>query len=503
LIFYSSFSSSSNIAGPYKVVHTGDEFPIKGDPLVPLEADFKNIKFVPVKGLPSFTGGAIGYISYDCIQHFEPKTAKSLKDPIHVPESVLMYCDSVVVFDHLHQVIKVVAHYKTNNHPESQSQGEEETDAQIEAKYAQICATIAAAVDKLNSEYTPLPEQPEVDLSFQFTSNTGQEGYENMVRNLKKHIVEGDIFQAVPSQRLARPTSLHPFNIYRRLRSLNPSPYMFYVSLQDLKLIGASPETLVKVENRIVETHPIAGTRPRGATPEDDEKLAQDLLSDEKELAEHIMLVDLGRNDVNRVCIPSSVVVDSLMHIERYSHVMHIVSRVKGELRPEKTPFDAFRSIFPAGTVSGAPKIRAIELIGEQEGEKRGVYAGAVGYFGFSGDQDTCIAIRTIVYKDGVAYLQAGAGIVYDSDPTSEYQETMNKLKSNLTAIATAEAYQAALKAREKQVAAAAMTTPSKGRGKGSSTTPASGSSAPSTTTTTTITSSEGRTSRSKRQKTN
>jgi len=496
---------------PYKVVKSGDEFDLKGDPLLPLENDFRDIKFVPVKGIPNFTGGAVGYISYDCVRHFEPKTARPLRDPVPIPESVLLYCDSLVVFDHLHQVVKVVAHYKTNNHPETLNKSEEESEEDIKAKYAQVCDKITSIIDRLNGAYTPLPEQADIDLSFEYTSNKGQQGYEEMVLNLKKHILEGDIIQAVPSQRLTRPTSLHPFNIYRRLRSLNPSPYMFFVDLKDLKLIGASPETLVKVENRMVETHPIAGTRRRGATPEDDERLAKELLADEKELAEHVMLVDLGRNDVNRVCIPDTVVVDSLMHIERYSHVMHIVSRVKGLLRPEMTPFDAFRSIFPAGTVSGAPKIRAIELISEQEGEKRGVYAGAVGYFGYSGDQDTCIAIRTIVYKDGIAYLQAGAGIVHDSDPTSEYQETVSKLRSNLTTIATAEKYYSEQQARQKQQQQQQQKTSVKKTRKSdavdnpstSSSTSSSASTASSiSANTSSSTSSESRTTRSKKLKT-
>lgn len=482
---------------PYKVTKSGDDQDIKGDPLIPLENELKGLRYVPVKGIPSFTGGAIGYVSYDCIRHFEPRTLRPMKDPLNLPESVLMYCDLLVVFDHLHQVVKVVSHYKTNDHPDSLEKEAEENAEQIQAKYSQVCERILRIVDKLNQASTPLPEQGEIDFSFEYTSNKGQEGYEEMVRNLKKHILEGDIIQAVPSQRLSRPTSLHPFNIYRRLRSVNPSPYMFYVNLAGLKLIGASPETLVKVENRVVETHPIAGTRRRGATKEDDERLEKELLADEKEQAEHIMLVDLGRNDVNRVCIPHTVVVDSLMHIERYSHVMHIVSRVKGELRPEKTPFDAFRSIFPAGTVSGAPKIRAMELISEQEGEKRGVYAGAVGYFGYSGDQDTCIAIRTIVYQDGVAYLQAGAGIVHDSDPTSEYQETVSKLNSNLTAIATAERYQADLLAR---AAATKQQTSKKSRGASTLSSPSTKNSEPASATSPIPT--EGRSTRSKKQKT-
>jgi len=427
---------------PTKVTKSGERFDIKGDPLVNLEADLKGIQYVPIKGVPSFTGGAIGYISFDCVHHFEPRTYRPLKDVLQMPESVFMYCDTIVVFDHLRHVIKVVSHYKTNTHPEvcpPNTGPKPEDEGEIASQYDKICSRLLQVVDQLNSEHIPLPFQREIIPDQEGISNKGKEGYEAMVVNLKHNIVEGDIIQAVPSQRIARPTQIHPFNLFRKLRSLNPSPYMFYLDLQDFQLVGASPETLVKVEKSMVETHPIAGTRPRGATPEEDERLAAELLADEKEIAEHVMLVDLGRNDVNRVCRPESVVVDSLMHIERYSHVMHIVSRVKGLLRPEKTPFDAFRSVFPAGTVSGAPKIRAIELIREQEGETRGVYAGSVGYFSYSGDLDTCIAIRTMVIKDGIAYLQAGGGIVHDSDPPTEFQETVNKLKSNVTAISQAE----------------------------------------------------------------
>jgi len=249
----------------------------------------------------------------------------------------------------------------------------------------------------------------------------------------------GDIIQAVPSHRLSRNIGVHPYNIYKQLHTLNPSRYMFYVDCGGFQIVGSSPELLVRVNKGILTNHPIAGTRPRGKTKEEDDKLEVDLLSDEKERAEHIMLVDLGRNDVNRVAEPITTKVDSLMHIERYSHVMHIVSQVSGSLREGCTPFDAFRSIFPAGTVSGAPKIKAMELIGKLEKERRGVYGGSVGYFSFTGDIDTCIAIRTLVVKDGVAYLQAGGGIVYDSVPYTEYIETVNKMKALEKAIDKAE----------------------------------------------------------------
>lgn len=277
-----------------------------------------------------------------------------------------MLCDTIVIFDRVRQLIKVVSHYRSDA----------KDVESIEKEYARAAGEIETTVFLLNQEHTPQVHQPPIQLGNEATSNVGKEGYMKFVSKLKHHIKEGDIFQAVPSQRLARPTSLHPFNVYRHLRSLNPSPYMFYVNLKEFTIVGASPEMLTKVQDRVVYTHPIAGTRKRGATPQEDKSLAEDLLADPKERAEHVMLVDLGRNDVNRVCEPSSVKVDKLMEIEYYSHVMHIVSNVSGTLREDKTPFDAFRAIFPAGTVSGAPKIKAVDLIRQLEKEKRGVYAG-------------------------------------------------------------------------------------------------------------------------------
>ncbi|KAL1915721.1 uncharacterized protein VTP21DRAFT_6480 [Calcarisporiella thermophila] len=416
-------------AGPYKILKTGENEEICGDPLLALEKEMSQFRFVKIPGLPSFTGGAIGYISYDCIHYFEPRTARELKDPFGIPDSMFMFCDTVIVFDRIYQVIKVVSHYR----------GEAEEPSAIESKYNKVVEEINRVIRLLESEHTPQIKQEPIILGNEAVSNIGKEGYESHVSKLKYYISEGEIFQTVPSQRLTRPTTLHPFNVYRHLRSINPSPYMFYLDLGDFVVVGASPEMLVKVEDRIVYTHPIAGTRKRGKDAQEDEELEKDLLSDPKERAEHIMLVDLGRNDVNRVCKPDSVKVDSLMHIERYSHVMHIVSNVSGELRPEKTIFDAFRSIFPAGTVSGAPKVRAMEIIGELEQEKRGIYAGSVGHFDYSGCTDTCIAIRTMLFKDGNVYLQAGGGIVADSVEHDEYEETVNKLGSNLAAIAQCE----------------------------------------------------------------
>ncbi|CAG8630086.1 12400_t:CDS:2, partial [Ambispora leptoticha] len=419
-------------AEPYKILKTGDNEEIQGDPLIALEKELESIKFVSVPGIPAFTGGAIGYIAYDCVKYFESRTARDLLDPLGLPDSVFLFCDTIVIFDHLYQILNVVSHYRSDS-----------TNPQdIEREYKKTMGKIDAVMTLLNSETTPKIPQGEIRLNQNSVSNVGKKGYEEFVTKLKHHIKKGDIIQAVPSQRLARPTTLHPFNIYRHLRTVNPSPYMFYINLNDIKIVGASPELLVKVdEDGTVTNHPIADFNIEIIRMIDDQRLAEDLLNDPKERAEHIMLVDLGRNDINRVCRPETVKVDSLMHIERYSHVMHIVSQVSGKLREGKTRFDAFRSIFPAGTVSGAPKVRAMELIAELEQEKRGIYAGAVGHFDFANSIDTCIAIRTMVFKDGVAYLQAGGGIVYDSVEEDEFQETINKLKSNITCIDKAEEY--------------------------------------------------------------
>jgi anthranilate synthase component 1 len=413
---------------PYRVLKTGPTEDYSGDPLVPLEQEMARFKAVSVPGVPAFTGGAIGYISYDAVRHFEPKVVPPAADVLGIPESLFLFCDSMVVFDHIHHTIKVVAHCRL--------------DGDIDSSYRQAAFQIDEIVERLNNPTIKLPEQ-EVSAVLRTNgraeSNVGREGYELMVERIREYVIAGDVIQTVPSQRIARRTAIHPFNIYRQLRTVNPSPYMFYLDLGEFQVVGASPELLVRVEDGQVVTHPIAGTRPRGATPEEDEQLAVELLADEKERAEHIMLVDLGRNDVGRVAKPGTVSVDQMMQIEKYSHVMHIVSHVSGELAADKTPFDAFRSVFPAGTVTGAPKVRAMEVIAELEPSRRGIYAGAVGYASFAGTLDTCIAIRTMLVKDGVAYLQAGGGIVYDSVPETEYTESMNKMRALMRAIDQAE----------------------------------------------------------------
>ena len=429
-------------AGPKKILKTGNGHGPQCDPLPALENELAKYTVASVPGVvfPSMTGGAVGYVGYDCVRYFEPKTARDMVDVLQVPESLFMFFDTIVAFDRFYGTIKIITFLHVPSNLTAKSLAEE---------YEKCGEKIHALIEVLESPDTPLPEQPPIAQNQQYTSNIGQAGYEAHVTGLKKHIMKGDIIQAVPSQRFARPTSLHPFNIYRHLRTVNPSPYLFYISCKEFQIVGASPELLVKEEAGRIITHPIAGTVKRGKTVAEDDALAAELRASLKDRAEHVMLVDLARNDINRVCDPITTRVDRLMVVEKFSHVQHLVSQVSGVLRPGQSRFDAFRSIFPAGTVSGAPKVRAMELIAEFEKEKRGVYAGAVGYFGYGsvdtegvakeGAMDTCIALRTMVVKDSVAYLQAGGGIVFDSDPYDEWMETMNKLRANMTCISSAE----------------------------------------------------------------
>ncbi|KAJ1310315.1 hypothetical protein OPQ81_007054 [Rhizoctonia solani] len=418
-------------ADPFKVIRSGPGHEVTGDPMAALQRELNAYKYVKIPEVPTFTGGAIGYVSYDCIRYFEPKTARTLADPPR---------DS-----------RVVSHVFA---PTVTSASSSEASSNLSFIYQTAVQKARRAAKVVLANYTPCVPQPIIRRGNTAVSNVGKAGYEGFVTQLKKHIVAGDIIQAVPSQRLERKTSLHPFNVYRHLRQVNPSPYMFYVDCGDLQIVGASPETLCKVENNKVYNHAIAGTVKRGKTPEEDAELGAQLLASAKDRAEHIMLVDLARNDVNRVCQPKTVKVDELMRLEKFSHVIHITSQVSGLLREGKNRFDAFRSIFPAGTVSGAPKIKAIELVSELEGERRGVYAGAVGRFDFADDaMDTCIAIRTMTFKDGVAYLQAGGGIVFDSVEEDEYVETLNKLSANMRTIDLAEEYYYNLQQRSGQLA--------------------------------------------------
>jgi anthranilate synthase component 1 len=408
---------------PSKVIITGNGK--AGDPLALIEKEFKKYAVVPVEGLPRFHGGMVGYIGYEVAGYFE-KLPSPGNDPIKLPEAVLIMADTLLIFDHLTHVIKVVAHVRL--------------DGDIEANYRRAVAKIEKLVARLKK---PVPaRQPDAKTAKKaaVTENLSQKQYMEIVERMKKYIYDGDIIQAVPSLRLARRTDASPFAIYRALRSVNPSPYMYFLHLDDFHIVGASPELLVRVEDGTVSNHPIAGTRPRNKDNEIDKALAGELKKDEKECAEHLMLVDLARNDVGRISEPGTVEVTQFMDIERYSHVMHLVSHVQGRLREGLTQFDALRACFPAGTVSGAPKIRAMQIIAGLEPDKRGPYAGAVGYFDFRGNMDTAINIRTIIVKDGVAYVQAGAGIVADSVPRKEYQECLNKAQALLTAIDKAEA---------------------------------------------------------------
>jgi len=399
---------------PYKVISTkaGDA----DDPLSLISAEMSRYNIVPIEGLPRFCGGAVGYLSYETIARFENLPSPE-KDPLSLPESLFMFADTLLVFDHITHSIKVLSYARL--------------DGDIEAAYAQAVSRIEELAARLAQ---PVPQEPQRNQAVQHitsrpVSNFTSGQFESAVNKVKNYITDGEAIQVVLSQRMAQPTGASPFAIYRALRSINPSPYMFFLDCKDFHIIGASPEILVRVEDGMVMTRPLAGTRPRGSTPAEDLALEQELRHDEKEKAEHIMLVDLGRNDIGRVSQPGSVKVSDLMQVERYSHVMHLVTHVQGKLREDLTAFDALRACFPAGTVSGAPKIRAMQIIAELEPEKRGPYAGAAGYFSFSGNMDK-----------GIAYTQAGCGIVYDSVPEREFQETLNKAQALLKAVKQAEA---------------------------------------------------------------
>lgn len=408
---------------PYAVITTDTDEDT--DPLTLIEKELSSRVLVPVPELPRFCGGAVGYLSYEVAAHFEKLPSPS-HDPLGIPQAVFMLTDTFLVFDHVTHKIKVVSHVHL--------------DGDIDDAYKKAIKRIDSLIEKLGQ---PLENGEDHDIAPAYAnqprSNFTRADFESSVRKIKEYIGAGEAIQVVLSQRLAKQTHASPFDLYRALRTVNPSPYMFFLDLKDFQIIGASPEVLVRVEDGMVMTRPLAGTRPRGGSSEEDLKLEQELKSDEKERAEHIMLVDLARNDIGRVSEPGTVEVSELMDVEKYSHVMHLVTHVQGKLRHDLTCFDALRSCFPAGTVSGAPKIRAMEIISEFEQEKRGAYAGAVGYFSASGNMDMAIAIRTMVMKRDTVYVQAGCGIVYDSIPEREYEETLNKAMALLKAIDQAE----------------------------------------------------------------
>jgi len=400
-------------------------FILKGTPLTFLRQILSQYQLVPHKDLPRFCGGMVGYISYDVVRFFERLPHKT-KDDLKLPDIILLLSKDLIIFDHISHKIKVVscAFVKPKSNKKEKLKAYERSIQKIERLTAELNKPLAKVKPKLLKPH-PL----------NITSNLSESQFEKNVSTAKKYIKEGDIIQVVLSQRLETKINTEPFNIYRALRSLNPSPYMYYLDLSGIHIVGSSPELLIRCEDGVVETRPIAGTRPRGKTEEEDKKLMSDLLNDPKERAEHIMLVDLGRNDLGRVCQEGSVKLSEFMSIEKYSHVMHIVSNVCGRLRSDKDDLDVLQAAFPAGTVSGAPKIRAMEIIEELENVSRGPYAGCIGYFSFSGNLDTCITIRTIVVKNKTAYIQAGAGIVADSVPQNEFHETINKAKAQIKAI--------------------------------------------------------------------
>jgi anthranilate synthase component I len=402
------------------------------DPLHVLKQTMAQYRFVPLPGWQRFCGGAVGYIGYDMVRFFEDLPDHNPND-LRLPDCDMMFAHTIIIFDHLLHRVRVLSNsYVTDSPDEAYERAVRRIESVIRAleEPAPAVRSFAHTPDELTRRDPA-----------SYPSTMTREQHREAVLRAKEYIAAGDIIQAVLSHRMAIEVQADPLDVYRALRAINPSPYMFYLSFGDLKLIGASPEILVTEDRGDVVTRPIAGTRRRGATDEEDERLADELLADEKERAEHIMLVDLHRNDIGRVCEPGSVHVapDELMTIERYSHVMHIVTTVRGKLRPDKDQFDLLRATFPAGTLSGAPKIRAMEIIDALEPLRRGPYGGAIGYFGFGGAMDTCITLRTIVMHGKMAYIQAGGGIVADSQPEAEYQETLAKAGALLDAIQLAE----------------------------------------------------------------
>jgi anthranilate synthase component 1 len=398
------------------------------DPLKLLQETIDQYRAIHMPGLPRFCGGAVGYAGYDVIRYSE-RLPNAPPDDRQVPDLAFAFHDQMVIFDHIRKTIMVVAHVRTDV-------------KDLRAEYDRACRSIDELCQKLEHADSGL-EMLDIDLTRDpvtaYRSNFEQPEFEAGVEKCKEYIRAGDIFQVVISQRLEVETSATPLDVYRALRVVNPSPFMFLLKTPACTLVGSSPEIMVRVEDGIVTIRPLAGTRKRGANEEEDKALADDLLADPKERAEHVMLVDLARNDVGRVAEYGSVEISDVMQVERYSHVMHITSNVHGRLRPAMTAMDALRAGLPAGTVSGAPKVRAMEIIDEIERHRRGPYAGAVGYIDFTGAMDTCIALRTLVMMNGKAYVQAGAGIVADSVPASEYQETLNKARGILKAIDVAE----------------------------------------------------------------
>jgi anthranilate synthase component 1 len=393
-----------------------------GDPYALAADEVARFSQAPVPDAPPFTGGAVGFFGYDLVRTVEPLQAPN-PDPLGLPDMALMQTDLLVVFDHLKHTVTILANADLDAEPDVERAYEGAARA-----IAEVRGRLAGSVPRVE------PREGERELPT-FQSNMTRERFEASVERIVRYIYAGDAFQVVPSQRWSAAVPVEAFSIYRGLRAVNPSPYMYYLDFGDFQIAGASPEPLLTVTGRHVSTRPIAGTRHRGATPEDDRRIADELLADEKERAEHVMLVDLGRNDLGRVCEYGTVAVDELMEVETYSHVMHIVSEVSGTLRADVGATDALRSVLPAGTLSGAPKVRAMQIIDELEPVKRGGYGGAIGYLSYGGDLDTAIHIRTVVVKDGVAHIQAGGGTVADAKPAYEYEESVAKSAAAIRAI--------------------------------------------------------------------
>ncbi len=398
------------------------------DPLEVISAELKKYKPVTMPGLPRFFGGFVGYIGYDTVRYFE-KLPDNKRKGLNLPDIFLMLTDTLVVFDNITHRVQVISNAHIEKRPE---EAYEKARKKIDSIIRKLRAAAIAPKIQKSSRGNSSKEQV-------FSSTFSKKDFMKAVEKTKEYVRAGDVIQTVISQSFHRETDIPPINAYRALRVINPSPYMFYLETGKCTLVGSSPEILVRVEGDTVEVRPIAGTRRRGKTPEDDLFMEEELRGDPKEIAEHIMLVDLGRNDAGRVAVTGTVKVTELMNVEKYSHVMHLVSNVVAKLKKKHDAFDVMRASFPAGTVSGAPKIRAMEIIEELEPTRRGPYAGSVGYFDFSGNMDMCITIRTIIFKDKKAYIQAGAGIVADSDPALEYKETLNKAKGMFKAIEMAE----------------------------------------------------------------
>lgn len=398
------------------------------DPFDEIRTMLAPFRAVAVPGLPLFQGGALGAIGYDVVRFFE-RLPDTTRDELGVPDQYLMLVDTFLVFDNTSKTIKVVSHADMSDGTEPR--------AAYDAACARIDQLIARLRRPLPAAETGRPPKTPAEIE----ANVTPDAYQALVRNAKEYILAGDIIQVVLSQRFRLPLRTDPFLIYRCLRTVNPAPYMFYLRLGDNTLIGSSPEVMARLDQGAITVRPIAGTRPRGTDERDDRRQEADLRADPKEIAEHVMLVDLGRNDVGRVARTGSVAVTEQMVVERYSHVMHLVSHVTGQLTEDRDCFDVFRATFPAGTLSGAPKIRAMEIIEELEPVKRGFYGGAIGYFSFSGDMDTCIAIRTVLAREGSLYIQSGAGIVADSDPEREHAECVNKARAMIQAVRLAESY--------------------------------------------------------------